>query len=92
MFTSDRAKASLLAIVITAVGLVLLYAFPNADTYVAAPGFIAAFILNGGVHGSNWLLHNSALFITIAAVMNFLCYFVASFALLKLVNSFRNTD
>jgi len=49
----SRAKLSLLAgMLITALAFALFFAFPTRNNYLAAPGMLLAWKLNGGVHGS----------------------------------------
>ena len=49
---SRIAKAAAVGFAIAAIGTVLSYAFPNTNTYISLPGYLVAFVLNGGGHES----------------------------------------
>ena len=67
-------RAVLIGCGITALSFVLFFAFPHSDNYLAAPGVVVAWLVNGGVHGNILGKWFAVSFLIIAAAVNVTLY------------------
>ena len=65
-------------VAVTIAGFVAFFAVPNRNTYVAAPGVMAAWVASGGVHGNGLGSGFTTWFWIIAVGVNFLVYSVVA--------------
>ena len=67
-------RALLIGCSLTVLGFVLFFAFPDTNTYLAAPGVVVAWIVNGGVHGGGLGKLFGLPFLIIVGVVNVTLY------------------
>jgi hypothetical protein len=74
---------------ITAFGVLMFFAVPNRNTYIAAPGVLVAWIINGGAHGSGLGKGFVFWFWIVAVGINMLVYSVAAWLCMTVFLSLR---
>ncbi len=86
-------RALILAITITAMGVVLTAIYPSRVNYLLLPGWLATYVLGGGVHGNGPLaaiMSHSVLLCTLIAICNSLIFAGLSMVALRIWKSLRS--